>query len=281
MTRDLTLNTPGPMTPTMYRVSERRQELEDTVTLVLEPTGGALALPSPGQFNMLWAFGIGEAPISVAGWTNDGAITHTIRQVGAVTTALCASEEGSLVGLRGPFGSIWDVEAARGGDVLVVAGGLGIAPVRPIVTEILADRDGYGRVTLLFGARSPDLVLYRDEIEVWATRLDLDVGVTVDAADASWNGHVGVVTRLVERAELASDRVTAFVCGPEVMMRFAAISVIDRGIDPNRIWLSLERNMHCAIGHCGHCQLGPMFVCKDGPVLSWPTLEPLMAVRER
>ena len=143
------------------------------------------------------------------------------------------------------------------------------------------DRDAYGRVTLLFGARSPDLVLYRDEIEVWATRLDLDVGVTVDAADASWNGHVGVVTRLVERAELASDRVTAFVCGPEVMMRFAAISVIDRGIDPGRIWLSLERNMHCAIGHCGHCQLGPMFVCKDGPVLSWPTLEPLMAVRER
>ena len=269
------------MTPAVYRVSERREELEDTVTLVLEPTGSAVPDPSPGQFNMLWAFGIGEAPISVAGWSGEGAVTHTIRRVGAVTTALCAASEGSTVGVRGPFGSPWGLDAARGGDVLVVAGGLGIAPVRPIVTEILAERGSYGRVTLLFGARSPDLVLYRDEIEIWATRLDLDVGVTVDAADVSWTGHVGVVTRLVERAELDPDRVTAFVCGPEVMMRFAARAVIDRGVAPARTWLSLERNMHCAIGHCGHCQLGPVFVCKDGPVLSWPTLESLMAVRER
>ncbi len=271
---------PGPMTPTTYCVASRHEEIEETVTLVLEPVDAVVPAPEPGQFYMLWAFGIGEVPISVAGY-DDGALTHTIRGVGAVTNALCECHAGDLVGVRGPFGSAWDVASARGRDVLVVAGGLGIAPVRPIVTEILADREAFGAVSLLFGARSPDLLLYPEEIAEWRSRFDLDVEVTVDSADPSWRGDVGVVTKLVDRARLDPDRTTAFVCGPEVMMRFAAVSVVNRGVDPDRVWLSLERNMHCAVGHCGHCQLGPMFICKDGPVVPWPTVEPLMAVRAR
>ena len=268
------------MTPAMYRVASHRAEIEDTVTLVLEPLDEPIDAPEPGQFTMLWALGIGEVPISVAG-CDEGLLTHTIRGVGAVTNALCASRAGDLVGVRGPFGSAWDVAAGQGRDVLVVAGGLGIAPVRPIITDIVANRADFGAVTLLFGARSPELLLYPDEIAEWRSHFDLEVEVTVDSADPSWRGDVGVVTKLVDRARLDPARTTAFVCGPEVMMRFAATSVVDRGVDPARVWLSLERNMHCAIGHCGHCQLGPMFVCKDGPVVAWPAIEPLLAVRAR
>ena len=268
------------MTPTVYRVIDRCEELADTVSLVLEPVERAVPDPVPGQFNMLWAFGIGEAPISVAR-IDGNAITHTIRQVGAVTTALCAAAVDGQVGLRGPYGNGWDMGAARERDVLVIAGGLGVAPVRPLVDSILANRADYGSVTLLFGARSPDLLLYADEIAGWRGRFDLDVEVTVDTADPSWRGDVGVVTRLVDRARFDPARTTAYICGPEVMMRFAALSCIERGIEPDRVWLSLERNMHCAIGHCGHCQLGPMFVCKDGPVTSWAAVEPLLAVRAR
>jgi NAD(P)H-flavin reductase len=268
------------MTPTMYRVAARHEEFDDTVTIVLEPIGAAVDAPDPGQFFMLWAFGVGEAPISVAGH-HDGSLIHTIRRVGAVTDALCASSVGEPVGVRGPFGSSWDVASARGCDVLVVAGGLGIAPVRPIVEEVLANRSYYGAVALLFGARSPDQLLYPEDISGWRGHFDLDVEVTVDTADPSWRGDVGMVTRLIDRVRLDVDRTTAFVCGPEVMMRFAAAAIVERGVAPERVRLSLERNMHCAIGHCGHCQLGPVFVCKDGPVVDWSTVEPLLAVRAR
>ncbi len=268
------------MTPTMYRVAARAEELDDTVTVELEPVDGALPAPTAGQFNMMWAFGLGEAPISVAGWSGD-TITHTIRRAGQVTAGLCAAGEGDLVGLRGPYGTGWDLERARGHDVLVVAGGLGLAPVRPIVVEALANRVDYGRVTLLVGARSPDQLIYRDELERWARRDDLDVEVTVDTADESWRGHVGMVTTLVDRYSASDATTTAFVCGPEVMMRFAAPAVVDRGVAADHVWLSMERNMHCAIGHCGHCQLGPTFICRDGPVLAWPRVEPLMRIRER
>lgn len=270
----------GPMVPTMYRVAQRRTECADTVTLVVDPVDEGLSSPAPGQFNMVWAFGIGEAPISVAGL--DGtAITHTIRSVGAVTSALCHANVDDLIGLRGPFGTTWNLDAAKGRDVVVVAGGLGSAPVRPVVTQLIADRSAYGAVTLLFGARSPEMLLYAEEVAEWRSRFDLDVGVTVDAASPSWRGDVGVVTKLIDRARFDADHTSAFVCGPEVMMRFAAQAIVERGVDPHHIGVSLERNMHCAIGHCGHCQLGPLFVCKDGPVLTWPAVEPLLAVRAR
>ncbi|MDH3752922.1 MAG: FAD/NAD(P)-binding protein [Acidimicrobiia bacterium] len=268
------------MTPRPYRVVSRRDDLIDTVTLELAPVGDACPAPMAGQFNMLWAFGVGEAPISVAGF-DDGVLIHTIRRVGAVTAALCASVDGDQIGLRGPFGTGWDLPRATGGDVLVVAGGLGLAPVRPIITDLLANRADFGRAVLLVGARTPDALLYRDELEGWRGRLDLDVEVTVDAASPAWRGDVGVVTRLIERAPVDPANTTAFVCGPEVMMRFAAQAVLDRGVPATHVVLSLERNMHCAIGHCGHCQLGPMFVCKDGPVVGWTDVEALLRIRER
>ncbi len=271
---------PGPMVPLRYRVRSRRDDLDDTVTLELEPVDEPTARPGPGQFNMLWAFGIGEAPISLAGLDGD-VLVHTIRRVGAVTAALCAAVPGDEIGVRGPYGVGWDLDRARGRDVVVVAGGLGLAPVRPIVTELVDHRDQFGRVAVLVGARSPDDLLYRDELAEWRSHLDLDVEVTVDTATPSWRGDVGVVTRLIGRNPNEPANTTAFVCGPEVMMRFCALALIDDGTPPDEIFVSMERNMHCAIGHCGHCQLDALFVCKDGPVLSWPTVEPLLRVRER
>ena len=229
---------------------------------------------------MLWAFGIGEAPISLAGLDGDR-LVHTIRAVGAVTRALCALQAGDEVGVRGPFGTGWDLAGAAGRDVLVMAGGLGLAPVRPIIDEILADRAAYGRAALLMGARSPDQLLYRETLEGWRGHFDIEVEVTVDSAPQSWRGDVGVVTTLIDRAPVTFADTRAFVCGPEVMMRFGAQALIDAGVAPAEISISLERNMHCAVGHCGHCQLGPYFVCKDGPVLPWPDAEPLMRIRER
>ncbi len=270
---------PAPMVPIVYRVVSRRQDLADTVTLTIEPVATAIARPAIGQFNMLWAFGIGEAPISLAGADGDS-LVHTIRAVGAVTNALCALEVGDELGVRGPYGTGWDMIGARGRDVLVMAGGLGLAPVRPIITELFADRAAYGRAALLMGARSPDQLLYSDELEDWRGQFDIEVEVTVDSAPPSWRGDVGVVTTLIERAPVDPATTRAFVCGPEVMMRFGALALLDFGVAPDEIFISLERNMHCAIGHCGHCQLGPWFVCKDGPVLTWPEAEPLMRIRE-
>jgi len=272
--------TAGPMVPVPYRVAARRDDLADTVTLWIEPIDEAITTPTIGQFNMLWAFGVGEAPISMAG-SEGNVLMHTIRSVGAVTAALCALSVGDELGVRGGFGRGWDLDSARGHDVLIVAGGLGLAPVRPIITELLAARDHFGRAALLIGAQRPEVLLYLDELESWRGRFDIEVEVTVDTASPSWRGNVGVVTRLIDRAPFEPDETTAFVCGPEVMMRFGAMALVDQGVARDRIQLSLERNMHCAIGHCGHCQLGPMFVCKDGPVVTWPEAEPLLRIRER
>lgn len=269
----------APMVPAIHRVVARRQDLPDTVTITLEAPVRGGSVPAAGQFNMLWAFGVGEAPISLAG-LDDGDVVHTIRSVGAVTAALCALDVGDEVGVRGPYGVGWDLDRAVGRDVLVIAGGLGLAPVRPIVTELLRRREEFGRVALLVGARSPDQLLYPDEIESWADG-DLDVRVTVDSAPPSWTGEVGVVTSLIGRVAVDPQVTTAYVCGPEIMMRFCAPPLIERGVDPAELFLSLERNMHCAIGHCGHCQLGPHFVCTDGPVLPWTALAPSIRIRER
>ncbi|MGI9604548.1 MAG: FAD/NAD(P)-binding protein [Acidimicrobiales bacterium] len=264
----------------MYEVVSQRRDLDDTITLELDPVDAALSAPTMGRFNMLWAFGIGEAPISLAGVANDR-LVHTIRAVGSVTNALCALKAGDQVGVRGPYGTGWDLQSASGRDVLVIAGGLGLAPVRPIITELFADRENFGRAALLVGARSPDQLLYRSELEVWRARLDIEVEVTVDSADATWRGDVGVVTTLLDRAPFDPAATRAFVCGPEVMMRFAARDIAEVGVPRDQIFLSLERNMHCAVGHCGHCQLGAEFICKDGPVLPWTVAEPLLRVRER
>jgi NAD(P)H-flavin reductase len=271
----------GPMVPLPYRVLTRRQELSDTVTLRIAPIAKRLADPLPGQFEMLWAFGIGEVPISVSGLDDDGVLEHTIRSVGAVTKSLCSSKVGDIIGARGPFGIGWNIDRATGQDLLIVAGGLGLAPLRLAMLEALANRHRYGRLALLVGARDPESLLFVEELEQWRGRFDIDVEVTVDAAPPSWRGNVGVVTKLIARTPVDFSNTSAIVCGPEVMMRFAALTLADHGVPPGQIYLSMERNMRCAIGHCGHCQLGPEFICKDGPVFPWTRMEKMMLAKEQ
>jgi NAD(P)H-flavin reductase len=200
--------------------------------------------------------------------------------VGPVTSALCAAVEGEAVGVRGPFGTSWPLEQAQAQDVVVIAGGIGLAPLRPVVYHLLTNREQYRDIALLYGGRSPEELLYLGELERWRGRFDVQVEATVDRAPGAWRGRVGVVTNLVSRAEVDPERATAFVCGPEVMIRFAASALKDQGLAPERIFVSTERNMRCAIGLCGHCQLQQHFVCKDGPVFALDTIEPLLRARE-
>jgi anaerobic sulfite reductase subunit B len=269
----------GPMTPAPFRVASRRRETRDTWTLALEPVGGRPLEPAPGQFTMLYAFGIGEVPISISGDVG-GPLVHTVRAVGSVTQAICAARRGSVLGVRGPFGNAWPVADAIGSDVVVVAGGIGLAPLRPAVTEVLRQRGEFGAVALLYGSRTPGDLLYRSELQRLRARFDLHVDVTVDAADAGWRGKVGVVPKLIDGAQFDPASAVALVCGPEIMMHFAARALLERGMPASRIYLSMERNMRCGLGHCGHCQLGPTLICRDGPVYSYDRLEALMAVRE-
>jgi NAD(P)H-flavin reductase len=268
---------PGAMVPVPYRVVDRRRETHDSWTLELEPHGDATVEPlAPGQFAMLYAFGKGEVPISVSALP----LVHTIRAVGAISAALCDARPGDVLGVRGPFGTAWPVEAAEGADVVVLAGGIGIAPLRPVVHHLLAHRERYGNVVVLYGGRSPEELLYTAEIERWHGRFDVQVEVTVDQAGAGWRGRVGVVTTLVPKVDFDPDYTVAMICGPEVMMRVAVAALDDRGVPAEAIHVSFERSMKCAIGLCGHCQLGPAFVCKDGPVFRWEAVEALLRVRE-
>lgn len=264
------------MLPIPLTVAAARRESRDVVTLRLE---GAPAFAA-GQFNMLYAFGAGEVAISMSGDPAErGIFVHTIRRVGMVTEALARLRKGDAVGVRGPFGRPWPIEEARGRDVLVIAGGLGLAPLRPLVYQLLRRRAEVGRIALLIGARTPNDLLYRSEYRRWE-RAGAQVLVTVDRAGPEWKSGVGVVTALLERATIDPAQTSSYLCGPEVMMRFTARDLIGLGVDEARIFLSLERNMKCAIGLCGHCQLGPAFVCKDGPVFAWPRLRPLLMTRE-
>lgn len=267
----------GALVPAPYRVRAVTRELPDTVTLRIGPQSGRRPAYTPGQFNMLYVFGIGEAAISISG-EDEGDFLHTVREVGAVTSALARLGAGSAVGVRGPFGAGWP--QAEGHDVLFVAGGLGLAPLRPAIREVLARRARFGRVSVLFGTRHPEEMLYRRELEQWRQRLDVDVSVTVDHADAGWHGNVGVVPALIARATFDRDNTVAFVCGPEVMMRFTVTALRAAGVPDGRVYLSMERNMKCAAGQCGHCQFGPEFICMDGPVMRFDRIASLFSVRE-
>lgn len=268
------------LTTAPWRVERVRRESRDVVTLALAPPGPFTV--EPGQFSMLYLAGIGEVPISVSGTREpDGLVLHTIRDVGAVTHALCALTPGQHVGVRGPYGTAWPVAAARGGDLVVVAGGIGLPPLRPAIRAALAERDKFGRVVLLYGARTPADLLFTDEIAAWQDRDGLTAAVTVDAADAGWGGDVGVVPDLIGRTgPFDPGRTTAFTVGPEIMMRFAARALLAAGVTPERIYLSMERNMQCATALCGHCQFGPFLICRDGPVLSYQRLARWLARRE-
>ncbi len=272
----------GPMVPAPYRVRRVQQETADTWTLDLEPEDdvGAPAF-KPGQFNMLYAFGVGEVPISISGDpTAPGRLIHTVRAVGPVSRALCAVRPGTTVGVRGPFGTAWPVTNGGGRDVLLVAGGVGLAPLRPAFYQVLAQRPRYGRVALLYGARSPENLLFAAELARWRARFDVEVHITVDHAIAEWNGHVGVVTALLEYARMDPDDCLALLCGPEIMMRLVSNDLLRRGVTADRIFVSLERNMQCGVGLCGHCQLGPELTCRDGPVYPLQQVESLLHVRE-
>lgn len=263
-----------------WQVERVRRESHDVVTLELVPPGPFAF--EPGQFSMLYLAGIGEVPISISGTSEpDGLVLHTIRDVGAVTHALCALTPGQRVGVRGPYGTAWPVAAARGGDLVVVAGGIGLPPLRPAIRAALAERDQFGRVVVLYGARTPADLLFTDELAAWRARFDLTVEVTVDAADSGWRGNVGVVPDLIARAGPFDPALTTVLTvGPEIMMRFAVRALLAKGVTPERIYLSMERNMQCAAALCGHCQFGPFLICRDGPVFSYQRLARWLAKRE-
>ena len=264
----------GALTPRPYRVSAREQETADTWTIALEPLGAPAPEIAPGQFMMVYVFGVGEVPISVSGRP----VVVTVRAVGAVSAAICGAELDTLLFLRGPYGNSWPVEAASGGDVVIVAGGIGLAPLRPVVHHILERRAAYNRVHLLYGARTPGDLLYTTQLQSW--RDAVDIAVTVDAPADGWDGRVGVVPQLVGSADFAAETTTAFVCGPEIMMRYSAAALRQRGVEDERIILSMERHMDCGVGLCGHCQLGPTLICRDGPVYSYAQAGPWMEVQE-
>jgi NAD(P)H-flavin reductase len=275
-------NIPDPMLPQPYRVQRVRREIPDTFTLELEPEEGVEIPPfASGQFNMLYVFGVGEIPISISG---DPArrrpLVHTTRAVGTVSKAMHELQPEDVIGVRGPFGSHWPIERALGKDVVIVAGGIGLAPLRPAMYQAISHREKYGKVALLYGARTPEDILYRREVEHWRAHFDLEVYVTVDHATGKWRGSVGVVTKLIPMAPFDPRNTVAMICGPEVMMRFTAAELEKRGVAADDIFVSMERNMKCAIGQCGHCQYGPHFICKDGPVFQYSHVRDLLTTWE-
>jgi NAD(P)H-flavin reductase len=271
------------MTPRFLSLKRRVRETMDVFSLEFAvDDGGASALGfRPGQFNMLYAFGVGEIPISVS---SDAFVTncvvHTIRSLGPVSTALARLRPGDQVGVRGPLGSHWPVDEAAGFDVLLIAGGIGLAPLRPALYHLLRRREAYGRVALVYGARSPHDLLYRRELDTWRRTPNLQVRVTVDHAGPDWAGDVGYVTGLLPKVRFTPGDTIAMVCGPEPMIRSTVLSLETAGLTAAQVFVSLERNMKCAIGFCGRCQFGPHFICKDGPVFRYDRVRDLMATRE-
>lgn len=274
------LSNPGCLTPTPTCVRAVHRETHDTVTLELDAPCGDFRF-RPGQFNMLYAFGVGEAAISMSGDSSDPTrIFHTIRGVGPVTNALIAMTSGAAIGLRGPFGSNWPIQASRGRDLVIVTGGIGLAPLRPVVLDVLSRRSEYGKVTLLHGVRSQEEHLYAQELETWRRSNAIDVQLAATKAGPGWPWRAGVVTTLFEYLSIDPQRTLGFICGPDVMIHFALREFGKHGIADDRLFVSLERNMQCATGFCGHCQFGPSFVCMDGPVFRVDRIRSFLDVLE-
>lgn len=274
--------TPSPMTPEPYRIKKVIRETRDTFTLDVEPKNGS-GNPAfaPGQFNMLYAFGVGEVPISVSGDPKrENSLLHTIRESGAVTAALRRLKKGETLGLRGPFGAAWPIEESKGSDIVIMAGGIGLAPLRSALYALMDQRDRFGEIALLYGARKPENLLFTKEFDSWRGRYGIQVRVTVDSGDPGWAGNVGVVTTLIPRVAFDPERTVAMICGPEVMMRFSAAELRRQGVPERNIFITMERNMKCAVGFCGHCQFGPAFICKDGPVFRYDRIKPFIDIRE-
>lgn len=274
------LRTADPMVPRPFEVVTHHWDTHDTASIEFAPLDGEGLIFKSGQFTMLQAFGVGEAPISISGHPGrPDRLVHTMRDAGGVTKAFCNAAPGDVVGVRGPYGVGWDVTDAEGGDVVVIGGGIGLAPLRPAVLELIGEREKYGRINLLYGARTPDDLLYGGDLAAWPAA-GVHVAVTVDRASTSWVGRVGLVTDLIPSAPFDPRNTLALVCGPEVMMRFVANALLMRGVPSHRIRLSMERNMRCGVGLCGHCQLRQYLVCSDGPVFPLDKLQPLLGIRE-
>lgn len=271
-----------PMLPQLAKVVKTQVDTYDTFTVTLIPQNGVDTFSfAAGQFNMMYVFGVGEVPISISGDpAKPKKLIHTVRKVGAVTQALSRLKPGESVGIRGPFGSNWPVEEAKNKDVIIITGGIGLAPLRPAIYHLLQHRSQYQKIILLYGARTPADLLYLEEVKQWRSRLDFEVQVTVDKGDEQWHGHVGVVTTLFPRVTFTPQNTVAMVCGPEIMMRFTITELQKREVPDANIYISMERNMKCGIGNCGHCQCGPVFICKDGPVFNYSRIKPFFGKRE-
>ena len=272
----------APMIPRLFRVTQTRREREGIRTLHLVPADGTPARAyAPGQFSMLYVFGLGEAAISIAGrGVRDDSLVHTVRAVGAVSEAICNLKRGAMIGVRGPFGSAWPVAQSAGRHVLLIAGGVGLPPLRGALQAIMERRESFGRVSLLVGARAPDLILYRKELGRLRSNPDIHVEITVDRGGPEWHGQVGLVTTLIDRALFLPSNTVAMICGPEAMMRFTVRELQRCGMRDEDIYLSLERNMKCAVVVCGHCQFGPAFVCREGPVFRYDRIRDWLSIRE-
>lgn len=275
-------DTASPMCPTPFRVITAREEIRGCVTLCVEPANAAGDCRfAPGQFYMIYVFGHGEVPISVSGDpAKPGELSFTVMAVGSVSRALCAARPGDTIGLRGPFGSAWPVEAMQGRDVIVMAGGLGLAPLRPALYRMLHNRGSYGELAVLYGTRQPESVLFAEQLAAWREQGPLEVDVTVDSDGHEWMGKVGVVTDLLQGRNIDHARTSVLICGPEIMMRFSAHALLDLGIAAENIYVSMERNMKCAVKMCGRCQYGPFFICEDGPVFAFDRVARLFKIRE-
>lgn len=271
----------SPMYPHPFRVLDIAEEIPGCMTLRVEPDGdGGDADFAPGQFYMIYVFGHGEVPISVSGDpAKSGELTFTVMAVGSVTKALCAVKPDDVIGLRGPFGSVWPVDTMKGRDVIVMAGGLGLAPLRPSIYHVLHNREEYSDIALLYGTRQPQSIVFPQELADWREEAPIDVAVTVDTAGRDWPGKVGVVTELLKGRNVDPAKTSALICGPEIMMRFSAYALLDLGVAAENIHVSMERNMKCAVRMCGRCQYGPFFICTDGPVFSFDRVERLFKIK--
>jgi NAD(P)H-flavin reductase len=233
-----------------------------------------------GQFNMLYMPGLGESAISISSDAADKTkVGHTVRTAGNVTQKISSLREGDLIGLRGPFGTYWPIEQCKGQDIVIAAGGIGLPPLRPVLYHVMKNRQDFGRVILLYGARTPQDLQFSNEYETWE-KADIELSITVDRGDETWTGQVGVVPILFYRLRVDPRKSMIFTCGPEIMLRFVIYEALARRIAADRIFVSMERNMKCGLGFCGHCQMGPYFVCKDGPVFSYAQLQPYFNVEE-
>jgi len=227
----------------------------------------------PGQFVQVSLFGVGEAPISVCSSpTEKGYFELTVRRVGGLTTAMHKLETGSVLGIRGPFGKGFPLDAMRGNDILIVAGGLGIVPLRSLIHYILDQRKDFGDVQILLGCKTPKDMLFGEEVEAWQKRADIKFNCTVDRADPDWKGNVGLITSLIPGVSIEPKKTYAVVVGPPIMYKFVIVELLKKEIPGHQIVVSLERKMKCGLGKCGHCQIRGVYVCQSGPVFTYDEL---------